>query len=76
MAEDDLDVIDSEGNLLHDELEIERSLRQLKYDWANDSATKALFKACKIGRADIIKSLISDTSADINAKDQWDRKCI
>ena len=62
--------------LLHNELEIERSLRQLKYGWANNSATMALFEACKIGRADFLKLLISETSADINVKDQSDRKCI
>ena len=44
MAEDDLDVIDHRGNLLQDELEVERSLRKIQYDWSTDSATKALFK--------------------------------
>ena len=58
---------------MQDELQVQRNLRNLVYDWTSDSATKALFKASKIGREDIIKSLMADTGADINAKDQWDR---
>ena len=44
---DDFSFISANGNILHDELDIEKRLKSLKYDWVADSATKALFKVYK-----------------------------
>ena len=46
MREDDLDYIDNDQNenILLDELEIEKRLKKLKYDYTKETASKALFK--------------------------------
>jgi len=44
MREDDLDHIDSSENILLDELQCEKALKTLKYDWSNETASRALFK--------------------------------
>jgi hypothetical protein len=44
MREDDLDHIDSTDNILLDELECEKNLKKLTYDWSNETASRALFK--------------------------------
>jgi len=74
MREDDLDYIDNDQNenILLDELEIEKRLKKLKYDYTKETASKALFKACQIGRTEIVTAIINDTAADINCKDKWD----
>lgn len=72
MREDDLDYIDPNENILWDELECEKQLKSLKYDWHQDSASAALFKACRIGRFETVEQIINDTAADLNSKDQWD----
>lgn len=72
MREDDLDYIDPNENILEVELECEKRLKLIKYDWTVDSASTALFKACKIGRYKTVEQIINDTAADLNSKDQWD----
>jgi len=44
MREDDLDHIDSTDNILLDELECEKNLKRITYDWSNETASRALFK--------------------------------
>ena len=50
MREDDLDYIDNDQNenILLDELEIEKRLKKLKYDYTKETASKALFKGMHI----------------------------
>ena len=62
MREDDLDYIDNDQNenILLDELEIEKRLKKLKYDYTKETASKALFKGMHFQRFFCIRIIFKD----------------
>ena len=48
MREDDLDFIDPNENILWDELDCEKKLKSLKYDWTQDRYSLIVGFSCKL----------------------------